>query len=559
MKTAMFYIMMLLALFTFSGCDDETDTGSDTNTTTEASINVVVTSQDGALLNQASVSINQVTGLTNEEGQVTLDVSLSEEAVVRVIQAGFVNQSVTTAITEVTDLQMIMIPVKEVLNIENIERAQFIKGNDLNAQITLPANALVDADGNIAEGNVTLNLTPWDITNSDLAAILGNGQALDAQNQRVELISAGMMSVSFYDSQGNYLQLAENTTAQIQMDLPYDSINNQPLAVGSTIPLWHFDEVQGLWIEEGTGVVVASNTSDTGLAVQANVPHFSTWNWDFKRENAGSVTVKCQNADGSATTCNVVADVTLDDGSHFTKSNSIPLEGFTVINMPSSGTIVWTASKSGLIGTQTSGTSGDVLITLEAPTTKNFVQCMINNEASACTATLESIGNPSLEFSIPASGATISTSLEDVTSLTWNARSRNVIEGDKVVYYTGTIVSDTSQDVTINLDTRVEVGDIANTILVACVNEPGLMATSCTISVMGQYEESYGYFENVPVGEQRVVELPDDLQSDIYIGINVDGFSEDGSYVGYGYENFEYGTLTDGQVINVELSDSNIG
>jgi len=550
MKTTMFYIMMLLALITFSGCEEE-DTGTDTGS--EASITVAVVGQNGAFLNEATVSIDETSGLTNQEGLVTLDVSLSEESVVRVSQAGFVNQSVVTAVTEVTDLQVVMIPVKEVLSISDIEQAQVIQGSDLNAQITLPANALVDANGQVAEGNVTLNLTPWDITNSDIAAMLGNGQALDAQNERVELISAGMMSVSFYDSEGNYLQLAPNTTAQIQMDLPYNSINNEPLAIGSTIPLWHFDEVQGLWIEEGTGIVVASATSDTGLAVQANVPHFSTWNWDFKWQNAGSVTVNCQNADGSAAVCNVIADVTLTDGSHFTKSNTIPLEGFTVINMPSSGSIVWTASKNGLIGTQTSGTSGNVLITLQAPTTNNFVQCNLNNQPTDCTVTLTTSGNEPLNFSIPASGATITTALENANSITWNARSYNIIEDTTIVYYTGTTTSNPTQAVNVDLDTRVEVGTVANSILVACTNSQNTSAVTCDIAIYGQYEESYGSFQNIPVGQTVVVTFPDDIEVDAYIGFNAYGKDANGFYSGDGYQNIEYTALTNGQTVNIEL------
>jgi len=556
MKTAMFYIMTLLALFTFSACNDDKNPDPGTGGS-EASITVVVKGQGGALLNQASVSIDNTSGLTDQEGLVTLDVSLAEEAVVRVTQAGYVNQSVTTAITEVTDLQVIMIPVKEVFNIADIEQAQVIKGSDLNAQITLPANALVDADGNIAEGNVTLNLTPWDITDSDIAAMLGNGQALTAQNERVELISAGMMSVSFYDSQGNYLQLAENTTAQIQMDLPYDSINNQALAIGSTIPLWHFDEVQGLWIEEGTGVVVASITSPVGLAVQADVPHFSTWNWDYKRENAGSVTVNCLDSNGNATTCYVVADVTLDDGSRFTASQSVPLEGLTVINMPSSGSIVWTASKSGLIGRQTSGVNGSVLITLQASTTKNFVQCTENNSPIACTTSLESLNNPTLEFSIPALGATIETIYENVTEFTWNARSQNRIEGSNIVYYTGSSTSNTTEDVNIDLSTRVEIGIKASTLIVGCVNAPGITSVVCDIHIDNDQEAGFSAdFSDVPIGNQISVTLPDNLSSDDRIRVRGEGKNAGGAYLSFGQEEFQYDSLTDGQTIVIELEDN---
>ena len=96
----------------------------------------------------------------------------------------------------------------------------------------------------------------------------GNGRARDASGNLVDLISAGMMTVDFFDAAGNKLQVATGKTATIQMDLPQGtaSIGGTAMVVGAAIPLWHFDEAQGLWIEEGTGSVVVTAT---GLAVQA--------------------------------------------------------------------------------------------------------------------------------------------------------------------------------------------------------------------------------------------------------------------------------------------------
>ena len=51
-------------------------------------------------------------------------------------------------------------------------------------------------------------------------------------------------------------------------------------AVDDVIPLWSVDETTGLWIEEGAGTVVASADSPTGLALRAEVAHFSWWNAD---------------------------------------------------------------------------------------------------------------------------------------------------------------------------------------------------------------------------------------------------------------------------------------
>ena len=311
--------------------------------------------------------------------------------------------------------------------------------------------------------------------------------------------------------------------------------------------MWHFDEKLGLWLEEGTGTVVESETSPVGLAVQANVKHFSTWNWDFKFQNAGSVTVKCELADGNATECNVIADVTLDDGSHFTKSNTVPAAGLTVINMPSTGSIVWKGSTTGgLLGTATSGTTGAVVIKMKTPKTQNFVQRTINSVASACTATLES----TLTYAIPASGATVVTSL-DTTSLSWSARSDDLIENGKIVYYTGNAVSNATGAVILNLNTRVEKATAAHTILVGCINDNETKATSCNLTITRKYEEVIGTYLAVPIGSHVAITLPNETYADTPIGINAHQ-NEAGQQIS-GHTSFHYGDLTDGQLINVQL------
>ena len=544
MKSFLLLLAMIIVSVIFTGCGEE----SSSNNTTTISVGVTVKSQDGALLNQATVKAGSLLTTTNEDGEARVNVNPSNsEIVLQVTQAGFINQAVVATVADDVNIEVIMLPVKEKILVQNIQNAQEINSSTLFAKVTLPENSLVDAQGQVAEGNVTLDLTPWDIQNSDIVAMLGNGQALDANSQRTELISAGMLSVSFYDAQGNYLQLAEGKRAEIQMDLPYDSINNIELAIGSEIPLWHFDEDQGLWIEEGVGTVVASQTSPVGLAVQAEVSHFSTWNWDFKFENSGSVNVRCQNSDNTPTPCNVVAEVELDDGSQFTKSNYVPLEGFTVINMPSSATIVWNAKNNNLIGRTTSGTTGDVLISLQAPTTNNFVKCNIAGQGTPCSGTLEVAGNDPTTFSVSAAGAKVQTALENPTSLTWNARSSDLIEGNKIVYYIGTSTSNASESVDINLSTRIEKGSIANTILVGCVSgETDLQVSSCNIDVSLNYSESaFASFENVVVGSFVAVTLPDNLEANDEITI----YADDGQDFSSGFERRNYGDLGDGEQV----------
>jgi len=272
-------------VFIISSCDSNETSGSESTTAQDTNnVTVLVKSYDGALLTGVTVSVDETSGVTDSEGKAQLNIETSEDQqqiIVNASEDGFITQSVVITKLDETTVQILMRPVEETISITNIEDEQIITGEKLGSQISLPTNALINADGDVAEGNVTLQLTPWDVQNTDITAMLGNGQAINDNNENVELISAGMISIDFSDSDGNHLQLASGTTADIQMDLTQTSINNQTLSAGDTIPLWHFDETKGLWIEEGEGTVITSDTSSTGLAISATVEHFSTWNWDY--------------------------------------------------------------------------------------------------------------------------------------------------------------------------------------------------------------------------------------------------------------------------------------
>ncbi|MDO8458362.1 MAG: PKD domain-containing protein [Burkholderiaceae bacterium] len=367
---------------------------------------VLVAGQDGAFIKDATVTISGVTGVSDGAGIASLSkVTAEADAVMNVSKAGYITQSQTIKLAKATG-QQIAATLKlaaEAKPVANIAAAQTVTAS-FGAKVNLPAQAFVIAGTTTpATGAATLQLTPWSIKNTDLAATLGNGRAKTAAGTLVDLISAGMMTVDFVDANGKKLQLAMGKTATIEMNLLSASINNQVLGVGSTIPLWHFDEAQGLWIEEGKGMVVASATSPTGLAITATVKHFSTWDWGLQIENTGSVFVKCVDAAGAAVPCNVTAQATLFDGSVLNTSYQIPAEGLTVINMPIVATVFWKVrTLTGMVvdmatfleGAVTSGATGNVTITV-LETAYNLNSSVIN---LMCNPIITDQANPGLTY-----------------------------------------------------------------------------------------------------------------------------------------------------------------
>ena len=426
----------------------------------QKNVSALILSSNSNALAAAEIVIAGQTFKTDGFGKATFTVQIPKSAthvVVAVKKDGFISQSLRIEAGQLEQLSANLLNVKQPVSIAKIEEAQVIQSVYQNAQITIPENAFVLPNGQPATGAVTVAFTPWDITAADLNAMPANGVARDAQGNIVNLISAGMITATFTNAAGQKLQLAAGKTADIQMDLPVASINNQKLLVGSSIPMWHFDEAKGLWIEEGVGQVVASLSSTTGLAVHATVSHFSTWNWDFKFANAGSVFVQCQSA-SVAVPCHITAKVKLKDGSALTKVNSISAQGTTIINMPSEGSIDWTAKDitGTLIGEKTSGTSGNVIIDLGAPTTKNFVKCeLANGTAVACSGKL----NGGIDFSLSKEGGNILTGLQNVTQLNWEATSAPYEKLSSVYQYKGNQISGLTGDVKIILSTSEKLFD----------------------------------------------------------------------------------------------------
>jgi hypothetical protein len=446
-----------------AGCGSDSD--SETKPVNEEAmlqknVSALILSSNGNALAAAEIVIAGQTFKTDGFGKAAFTVQIPKSAthvVVVVKKDGFISQSMRIEAGQVEQLSANLLNVKQTVSIAKIEEAQVIQSVYQNAQITIPENAFVLPNGQPATGAVTVAFTPWDITAADLNAMPANGVARDAQGNIVNLISAGMITATFTNAAGQKLQLAAGKTADIQMDLPVASINNQKLLVGSSIPMWHFDEAKGLWIEDGVGQVVASLSSTTGLAVHATVSHFSTWNWDFKFENAGSVFVQCQSA-SVAVPCHITAKVKLKDGSALTKVNSISAQGTTIINMPSEGSIDWSAKDitGTLIGEKTSGTSGNVIIDLGAPTTKNFVKCeLANGTAVACSGKL----NGGIDFSLPKEGGNILTGLQNVTQLNWDATSAPYETLSSVYQYKGNQISGLTGDVKIILSTSEKLFD----------------------------------------------------------------------------------------------------
>lgn len=450
--------------------------------TVKKTVEALVLSSNGVPLKDAKVTLHGQHVQTNAEGYVRFDVILpknTQRVVAQFEKKGFINQAIVYDVENLNAISAQLLVVKQTLQVNDIAQAQIIQAADLNAQIRLPAEAFVNADGSVARGLVYVEFTPWDIDSEDLNAMPANGVARNAQGQTVDLISLGMISARFTDVNGQALQLAPGKQAVIRMDLPAFSINEQEIYAGMQIPMWHFNESEGLWVEEGVGQVIHSQESWSGFAVEATVSHFSTWNWDLEFNNPNRIFVQCQDA-GVPVACHVTAEILLSDFSQVTKSQYIPVNGLEIINLPENGEIFWSAKNTNgtKLAQASSATTGQVILQLQTPKTKNFVRCEKDQQPVACTATVNGYN-----FDLPVEGGYVSTLLDE-QQLNWTAVTEKYESETSVYRLTGEAQSNTSDAVVIQLDQHQKLFD-KTAYTLRCENDDAV--GSCLVAVWGDY------------------------------------------------------------------------
>ncbi|MCX6154130.1 MAG: carboxypeptidase-like regulatory domain-containing protein [Candidatus Kapabacteria bacterium] len=138
------------------------------------------------------------------------------------------------------------------------------------ANITIPASAFVDSKGNNFAGTATIHANYFNPTDAQfLGCFPGDFVGTRTDKSETSIESFGFMAVDVYNGTEK-LRLGNGKQATLTYPIPASLLAKAP----ASIPLWHYDEVQGKWIEEGT----ATKTGNNYIAV---VSHFSNWNCDM--------------------------------------------------------------------------------------------------------------------------------------------------------------------------------------------------------------------------------------------------------------------------------------
>ncbi len=183
-----------------------------------------------------------------------------------------------------------------------------------NATIEFGSAVIADKDGNVYSGNVNVFSHWYDPSSASLMATMpGDLRAVNADQEFQQLGTYGMMAVELEDDNGNELNILEDKSATVTFPVPASLLDGAP----STIPLWHYDEDAGYWLEDGSAPLV------NGEYI-AELAHFSFWNCDIP-ENFIDLTGKLLSSTGNGLDLSLIkftaADATY--GYAYTQSDGI--------------------------------------------------------------------------------------------------------------------------------------------------------------------------------------------------------------------------------------------
>ncbi len=271
------YLFFIPVLLIFTACHKDSDNFTEESSTTfspevveeiHCSLLGYVYDEDNNPVSGATIHIYSASTQTDEFGIFRLPNARMDKngTFVRVTKEGYVFGS-----DMLYPNDALIFSYVRLLKLETGKSFQSESGGSVaiagGGTVTFPENSIALSNGSSYSGEVRVTAKFIDPTDEYLAETMPGalvGQALNGNT--VALGTAGMVAVELRSPTGNKLNLKEGSKASIEIPA---TIASPP----QTIPLWWFDEVKGLWIEEGSAVL------ENGF-YKGQVSHFSFWNCD---------------------------------------------------------------------------------------------------------------------------------------------------------------------------------------------------------------------------------------------------------------------------------------
>jgi hypothetical protein len=274
-----FLVLLVLTITSIVNCRKKETIATPTTitpvndaTTVNASVRGTVVNENNVPITDATVTLGSFTTTTNTYGVFEfVNKSISENNThVKVVKTGYFNgnRSMKINANQMHQVRIKMQPKTIAGSISATAGGTITMTN--GAKITFPANSIVDAAGNAYTGTVNVAMAYIDPLANDLSSILqGDLRGIGTNNAEQVLETYGMIGAELETTTAQPLKIASGKKASLTNPIQSSLLSNAP----ATIPLWHFDETKGRWVEEGSATKVGSN-------YVGDVAHFSFWNFD---------------------------------------------------------------------------------------------------------------------------------------------------------------------------------------------------------------------------------------------------------------------------------------
>ncbi|NRD21386.1 hypothetical protein HNV08_15120 [Winogradskyella eckloniae] len=278
MKNFKFLFSILIAMIMLTSCESDDEGTSNTNYNTELDFGLSIQRDfTGRIVDEASAPIDNVivtignkVATTDDNGMFIINSATvkEEQAFIIAEKAGYLKGMRSVVPTDGANT------VRFMLITENVAGTV---ASGSNSEVTLGNGTKVKFDGEFKDendnpysGNVDVLMYHLDPSNPSIDAIMpGSLQAQNEDGNERVLETYGMLNVELRGDSGEKLNIADGSVAEIEIPVDTAQIGVAP----STIPLWHFDEDKGYWIQDGEANLV-------GGKYIATVSHFSWWNCD---------------------------------------------------------------------------------------------------------------------------------------------------------------------------------------------------------------------------------------------------------------------------------------
>ncbi len=258
-----------LAVWGCSGDDNPSDPGP---VTEYGGITGKVYDAAGDPLAGVDVTAGDISALTGADGAYTLsDVPVGDLLVVATSNGRkTLHRPVALEADETLHLEDMTMPEVETVVIDAVVGGTAATSDGVGS-VEFGAGAFVTSGDKDYTGDVTVQLNAFLPTDEIFPEVFpGAYEGTREDGSSTMFASYGFVTVNLTGVDKAPLDLAPGATATLYLDIGEEKVDDAP----ATIPMWYYDEDEGVWYEDGVSTL-------QGSVYVAEVSHFTSWNWDL--------------------------------------------------------------------------------------------------------------------------------------------------------------------------------------------------------------------------------------------------------------------------------------